>query len=276
MIRHYKFLDGAPRLGVRFRHERFDLLRLILHFYVPGQKALRASFPISSVYCPFRDMISWLEALVAGAQDCTWHWESEGPEASIRFDRTDVTVHSSEDGVRGHHWSSHLEFHISRRALVHAFYTGFRAFAGSTEYQPERYCGDCNPLTSHHPGFNREAFVAFLLPLDAATASTVLGALCKEATYDPHDDADERLLNPMPTVHDDPYQGYLETTPQHYRLILGYWDRIGRAARHRVLMNLITRGPGVSPWGADLFALRSERVERYLSQPVASLEWRLL
>jgi hypothetical protein len=276
MIRHHQFLGDNTRLGVRFRHERFDFLRLILHFHVPGQKQRRASFPISSVYCPFLEMINWLEALAIGAQDCTWYWEAEGPQASIRFDRTAVTASLNYEGYGKHRWSNDLEFRISRRALIYAFYKGLRAFADSSEYQPERYCDRSNPLLNRYPGFNRDAFINFLLPLDAATASAILGSLGEEGTYDPVDDFPGDPLERLAAIFDGSLQRHREANAHRHRPILErlHWDKLGPAARRGVLSSYGGWGQNFSAFGADLPALRSEIVERYLSQPIASPSWR--
>jgi hypothetical protein len=276
MIRQLQYFGDDMRMGVRFRHEGFDFLRLILHFHEPGQKARRASFPISSVYCPFRAMISWLEALAVGAQDCTWHWEAEGPEAAIRFDRDNVSASLSCESYRKHRWSNALEFRISRRAVVHAFYTGLRAFAGSSEYQPERYFGEFNPLLDERPGFNPDTFIDLLLPLDTATASTILGALGEEATYDPVDDFPGDPLDRLMACLDGSLQRHAEANAHRRRPILErvLWDKLGPAARRRVLTRYCHRIQNSSAFGADLSFLRSEIVERYLSQPIASRSWR--
>ncbi len=277
MIRQHQFSRDDTRLGVRFRHEAFDFLRLVLHFHTPGQKVLRASFPISSVYCPFPDMISWLEALAAGAQECAWHWEAEGPQACIHFDRNDVVALLSHESYAKHRWSNLLKFRVSRRSLIHAFYRGLRAFAESAEYQPERYCGQSNPLLNRHPGFDPKAFTELLLPLDAAAASAILGALGEQATYDPVDDFPGDLFERMFASIDGSLQRHREANAHRHRPILErlHWDRLGPAARRRILNRYIAPAQNCGAFGADLAGLRSERVEHYLSQPVELLPWRL-
>jgi hypothetical protein len=153
---HYE----TGRLLARFAHDtRFDYVNLALHLedditWVtecgPGGKPLAPPVPhqepaldltvyMSSAFCPFEDLVRFLEAIVLGVQECAFHWDAEGPGGDMRWRR-------SAPGT-GHlllRWSGARPA-VSRRTLLEtrdaagALYGAFRAFVESPAYDPLRY-----------------------------------------------------------------------------------------------------------------------------------------
>lgn len=145
--------DHEPGLlDVRYTQGKFDWLHLHLRM-VPGATRIshlddafvtvreeviapppvEVECRIAGVFCPFRSMIAWLEAIVIGVQECAWEIDGEGPWHRLSMRHGTLTVTGSglpEEGetVNG-----------SKRQFVEAFYRGFRDFVSSPDYRAQPY-----------------------------------------------------------------------------------------------------------------------------------------
>lgn len=143
----------AGRIDVRFRHEKHDWLRMLVRAYgdtitvtevddafeavssrVLKRPQTRVSCRISSVFCPFRSFLAWLEAVAVGVQECAFEWDAEGPFGRLAWSHDHLSLDWHErDREKG------LRMHADRKQAVRAFYTAFRRFVQSPEYEPLRY-----------------------------------------------------------------------------------------------------------------------------------------
>ena len=155
------YFDYAPgHLEARFSHDlQFDYINLDLRLggdvtsvtaydpqgrsFGPEVRQQRASVEIqvyvSSVFCPFRDFVSFLEAICVGVQECAFTWDAEGPTGEFRWQRSgdaagQLAVHWSSSGGRIR-WQTQLRTSHVIETLYHAF----RSFVESPAYDPLRY-----------------------------------------------------------------------------------------------------------------------------------------
>lgn len=92
---------------------------------------------LSSVFCPFRDLLAWLEAVVCGVQECAFQWDAEGCDGELRWHRRDA-----ETGFLTITWGADRRrprLLLEGRQMVQAIYQGFRSFVESAGYEPSRY-----------------------------------------------------------------------------------------------------------------------------------------
>lgn len=124
---HLRLVPGATR--VRHLDDAFATVRE----EVVAPPAVEIVCRISGVFCPFRDMIAWLEAIVIGVQECAWEIDGEGSWHRLSMRGDTLTVTGSGVAEEGEQVGG------SRRQFVEAFYRGFREFVASPDYRPEPY-----------------------------------------------------------------------------------------------------------------------------------------
>ncbi len=93
---------------------------------------------VSSVHCPFPDLVAWLEAITCNVQECAFGWDAEGPEGRLIWQRGSP----GGNGFLEVTWTPSGTKHrvmLSRHQLVAAFYSSFRAFVESPIYEQQRY-----------------------------------------------------------------------------------------------------------------------------------------
>ena len=149
-----QFFDHQEgRVDVRFRHEKHDWLRMIVRGYgesttvtdvdddfeptssqVLKMPRRQLSCRISSVFCPFRSLLAWLEAVAVGAQECAFEWDAEGPFGRLAWSYVHLVLDWHE-----HDRKQSIRIRADRKQVVRAFYTAFRRFVESGEYDPLRY-----------------------------------------------------------------------------------------------------------------------------------------
>ncbi len=281
------FLTYKPgRIDARFSHDqRFDYINLDI--FLDGDitvttdcddefrlatpenhKKENVEFQVymSSVFCPFGDFIRFLEAITLEVQECSFTWDSEGPEGRMRWERRSI----HDTGFLTVEWnSSKTQFShrmmLKTQQAVGALYTAFRAFAESPEYDPLRY----ERLTIG----NGIALVLSDASLDdLAGAIVVLDAIAAETVV-------QRLRNAMGERRDGelkrsfPIRSFLEPTGtimpsgEFYQpWICPEWDSWDFDQRFNDLNELFDGG--ASSWyGANLRELRSRLVEDWLASP---------
>lgn len=157
----------AGVLEAGFRHDRFDYLMLDIHMHgavrvdtevddlfrkgrpdVSPMDGLRLSMRMSSTFCPIRDFIRFLEAIVVGVQECAFEWDAEGPDGRMEWLRSSggrgfLTVfwpmNYRSDGTR----EDGVGMLMERRQVVTALYYAFRSFAESASYRAQDYEWAC-------------------------------------------------------------------------------------------------------------------------------------
>lgn len=155
------FLDYQPgRIEARFSHdEKFDYITLDVRLIgdvttatacddrgtfadpIDYQSApVEFSLYFSSVYCPFRDFLRFLEAVTVEVQECGFEWDAEGPSGKMKWRRRFV----KDTGFLTIEWQS-AETSFSHRTMLNTrqtlktLYESFRVFVDSEDYDPLRY-----------------------------------------------------------------------------------------------------------------------------------------
>ena len=164
-------------LDVSFRHSDHDLveMRIAARGTVWKETTHREiSCWVSSVFCPFASLVSWLEAVTTGVESCGFTWDAEGPtgKLELRWDLFTLTWDCRGTQV--------LHATVDRRQVVKAFYFAFRRFVESSEYDPLWYervrIGEAYVLRGSRT-FTEEELTEQLLTLDWAAADTRLESI---------------------------------------------------------------------------------------------------
>lgn len=224
--RHY------GRIDVRFRQEKHDWLCML----VRAGSAGRVSCGIASSCCPFPSLVAWLEALTTGVPECAFNWEAEGLDGRLAWQRPELQLDWSH--YRG---TRSLRLQADRKQVVAAFYTAFRRFVESPEYDPFRYesmrLGD--EFAHYHPnGLLEGEIMGQLLTLSAADAEAALQEL--------------RPMRPLGP-------GFPEVS-----YIKAGWDKWGVPRRRARLKEIFDWG-SFAAFGSPLRRLRSPMIEAWLT-----------
>ena len=285
----FKYTPG--RIDARFSHAaEFDYinLRIKMHGAVVNtmdcddkfrvgnsvnhaDPSLKFTVYMSSVFCPFKDFIRFLEAIAIQVQECSFEWDPEGPSAKMEWSRRfpyesgflTVSWHGPK-GWRNQQFSHRMM--LSTRQTVSMFYTAFRRFVESPDYEPTRY----EQMTTG------EAFALML-------ADSTLEKLA-ETLAEMNKDSAEKLLIVM---RDDLAQHAI--TGRHLRRSLGYylqeaskfkddlqaeisngvhkdWNEFDKLQRITDIFEQVYPYSFSGCWsGTNLRTLRSPLIEAYLS-----------
>jgi hypothetical protein len=219
---------------------------------------------MSSVLCPFRDFIRFLEAITIEVQECRFHWDAEGPEGVIRWTRRVI----GDTGFLTVEWSSEESFSnsmmLNTRQAVRTLYGAFRTFVESPDYDPLRY----EQLTYG------ESIALVLSSVSLETLADTLGQLSEsaaEAAIQRLRDAAQcrRSGGPKMTFTIEQFLEGTEATANFYdckALIPADWNSLNQA--HRVSSLKAIFDYQESSWfGTNLRALRSKLVEDWLALP---------
>ena len=243
------------RVDVRFRHEKHDWLRMLVRGYgesttvtdvdddfeptssrVLEMTRRQLSCRISSVFCPFRSLLAWLEAVATGVQECAFEWEAEGPFGRLAWNHLHLVLEWHEDDRK-----DGMRIRAGRKQVVRAFYSAFRRFVESTEYDPLRYerlrNGEAMVLKIEGR-LTEDEFIGQLL---------ILGGTEAEARL--------QEIWPLGELRD----GGVVTRPW----LEPKWDRWAIPARRDYLRKIFAM-QGLGHWGAPLRSLRSEIVEQWI------------
>jgi hypothetical protein len=282
--RMFDYQDG--RVDVSFRHEKHDWLRMRVRAYGEAQTMTdlsddfeptrrrvlaipktQISCRISSVFCPFRDLLAWLEAIAAGVQECAFEWDAEGPSGRLALEHSYFRLDWHEGAKKS------IRMRADRRQVVSAFYTAFRRFVESVEYDPLRYerlrIGE-EIVLGIEKRFTEDEIIGQLLVLGSAEAEGALQRLRPHAWLgveglDPLADARSSYRAVIGALEAE-RQGIAPLRPLHrYPIpyIEAQWDRWD-TPRRRARLKDIFNGHGLSCHGAPLRLLRSSIVEGWL------------
>lgn len=161
-------LESSCRIDVSFSHLERDLVRMRVSSRgrVWRETTHREiSCWVSSVFCPFASLLAWLEAATTGVESCGFTWDAEGPTGrlELKWNLFTLTWNGRATQV--------LQATVDRRQVVDAFYSAFRRFVESRDYDPSRYerirTGEAYVLRGGRT-FTEEELLKQLLPLDWA------------------------------------------------------------------------------------------------------------
>lgn len=220
---------------------------------------------MSSVCCPFRDFLRFLEAITLEVQHCSFGWDAEGPNGEMHWQRRFIrdtgflTIRwdASEDEI------SHRMM-LNTRQAVKELYSAFRTFVESPDYDPLRYeeLSNGENFSLLLSDGNLEDFVRAVatLRIDQAQTSVrrIQDAVSNRSLRGP------KLSFPMTyfvdVQTDTNYSGEPDTS------IPADWKDLEVDQRMARLMEIF-EGGGSSWWGVNLRELRSKMVEDWLAQP---------
>lgn len=285
------FLDYKPgRIDARFSHAaEFDYIQMRIRMRGATTSATecddsgRLSAPVhyrargvdfsvymSSVFCPFRDFISFLEAIACEVQECAFEWDPEGPTGRMSWRRR----YFNDTGFLTVEWHSHRQefshrMMLNTRQAVRMLYMAFRRFVESPQYDPIRY-----EKLSAEEAFSlvisdstTTQLANTLVNLDAQKAGALISVIC--------DAIHKRTLGGAQL--DFSLQHYIQISkdcPTEANDIPGWispeWDSWDRDRRLDDVRNGIFKGGPPDWYGANLRDLRSRLVEDWLALPEPS------
>ena len=217
---------------------------------------------MSSVYCPFKDFIRFLEAITLEVRECAFDWEAEGPDGRIHWKRRFI----HDTGFLTVEWYSSKErfshrVMLNTREAVRVLYSAFRTFIESPDYDPIRYerltYGESFALVLSNASLDDLA--ATIVQLNADAARTVIQRL-QDTIYERHMSGPKLGFS---------IQYFLETTEpiassEYNAWINPDWNSWGIDQRMVNLKELF--GWRSECWDGDnLRELRSKRVEDWLA-----------
>lgn len=242
------------------------------------QRAVDESVFISSIFCPFHDLVRFLEAVCLQVQECAFEWDAEGPTGRMEWQRrftndTGFLTLKWDGRFRGYERKFEHRMMLDTRQMVRMLYTAFRRFVESPEYDPIRYedmqVGEAFSLVLNDRSIDNLAEVA--VNFEAWRAESLLYQLrgvVAEHQYD-----GKKISYPL--------QHYIELSKlpvkfSEAEVELGIaeintwidkdwnsWDRQQRMAE----VKRIFECKGLGCDGANLRKLRSALVEDWLAQP---------
>jgi len=285
------FFDYTPgRIDARFRHasmsgmivlrirmsnafmtttesdENWKLGESVNHY----QRAVDESMLISSVFCPFRDYIRFLEAVVMQVQECAFEWDAEGPEGRLEWcrrfiDDTGFLTIKWDGWFRGKNHTFSHRMMLNTRQMVRLLYSSFRRFVESDEYDPIRYesmnVGEaCLMVLS---GSSLIELAEVLVSLDSQRAESLLYEF-RKVVGNRHFDGG-RLAYPLQHYIDRSY------TPVELDEINAWidqdWGGWQREQRMTYILDSIFKWKGIVGDGSNLRELRSPLIEQWLISP---------
>jgi len=221
-----------------------------------GGALVRRRLGISSAFCPFPQMIAWLEAISLGLDHCDWRWDGEGPLYGLRWNGIQLAIEDPSNDR-----PEELRLTLDRRELVAAFYRPFRRFAGSRRYRPDDYerrrFGEIMVEAEGH-GLTEEELRGRLLTLGAAELEPVLQALHQDGIL-----ATDDVTDHFPNVYRDPKARPGGAAVWLFPYVTGEWDGWDTRRRRAHLCKIFDAECNTN-FGTPLRGLRSEIVERFL------------
>lgn len=221
---------------------------------------------MSELFCPFPDLLAWLEAIACGVQECAFDWEAEGPAGRLYWRGRD-----REAGFLTVSWWSRKET-IEYTALldthqaVAALYTNFRKLVDSASYDPIPYekmpAGDVFALVIEDASLDDLA--DHLAACSRTDARKLIDALV-EFSYRRSVDVDAAKRQGLASFVEQsrdlasPEEDQMRWIPTEW----DYWTTEQR--RKDVVDGVFTGGLGFA-YGSKLRSLRSSLVEHWLAR----------
>lgn len=246
------------------------------------------SCPLDDTLCPLPKLLKWLEAVSCDAPHCAVYFD-EGP-SSLHFEwqsgilRIEVWEHATR-----HSPGAHRRFkagNLDCRQVAISFYSAFRNFVQSPEYNPaayEQHSTDMDYALSVIQGrLSQGELIGFLTALDAAALEFFiqLVSLAHSFVSPAHCEwgANRQWIAPPLAVLQRTFRGLMRKTDidtvygkltsseseHNRRIVPAAWDRLDAVRRRDRLAALLarTRWEAVGP---NLRALRSQHLESLMA-----------
>jgi hypothetical protein len=274
----FQYFDGYLRVvfhPVEYGTVPFDL---ILHGgvtsetprddqFVKGEPVIRAQQDvtvrlwISSALGGFGCLISWLEAVTCGVQECAFGWDGEGPDGELRWHdgwKSGTLKVTWTRGDRDH------SARLNKAQMVRAFYESFRGYVASAVYDPLAY----ETLTVGE---------TFVLVLEGTGLDTLAGHLATLSGEVAERFVDEMLDLALDTARGYPRRARIAeftqramthevTMSAERRWIPVEWDQWSGSERRAYVMARVYAGGTQIGFGERLRELRSSLVEKWLAE----------
>lgn len=164
-----KRLDLCTQLNVKFNHIDDYWLSLEILFLNNDKVIEQVCCEISAIFCPFKNLIEWLEFVIDCSEKSTFTWEAEGPEGAMRYINSHFYLEwSGLSNIASKDFE--IICHVNKKDLVNAFYGAFRSFVSSQYYKPELYealsLGD-ELRIRHFSGLSKNELMNTLLTLNS-------------------------------------------------------------------------------------------------------------
>jgi hypothetical protein len=220
---------------------------------------------MSSVFCPFRDFLRFLEAITLEVQHCSFGWDAEGPNGEMHWQRRFIR----DTGFLTITWDAN-ENEISHRMMLNTrqtvkeLYSAFRTFVESPDYDPLRYeelaNGEKFSLVLSDASLEDLARAIAALNVDGAHAAIrrIQDAVSNRSLRGPKLSFPITYFVDVRTVAN--YSGDPDTS------MPADWKDLEVEQRMTRLMEIF-EGDGSSWYGDNLRELRSKMVEEWLAQP---------
>lgn len=250
--------------------------------------APRISCPLDDTLCPLPKLLKWLEAVSCDAPHCAVYFD-QGP-SSLHFEwqsgilRIEVWEHATR-----HSPGAHRRFkagNLDCRQVAITFYSAFRNFVQSPEYDPvayEQHSTDMDYALSVIQGrLSQGELIGFLTALDAAALEFFIQLVPLAHSFvspAPYGwGANRQWIAPPLAVLQSTFRGLMSKTDidtvygkltsrdtEHNRQVVpAFWDRLDAARRRDRLAVLLAR----ARWEADgpnLRALKSQHLESLMT-----------
>ena len=280
-------------LRARFRHEKFDWLVLRLGWFsnrqVPPEAQLlscrrnrretlsrlrEVTMTARSTFCPFKDLLVWLEAIALGCQECAFSWNCEGAEGRLSLKRANwiggAAILTIEWTGRQKAPEFQYKIYCEPEQIVRVIYQALRGFVTSPEYRPLDYeqlrVGDRLSLRS---GFTEPELIGQLLQMDVSAGEVYLQKIQPHGMMfvDGFDDDGLRFGAALAALASDE-NGTVPLRPltlHRFGYLHPLWSRWDIRRKRTYLTTLFSHVIEAEGWfGTNLRALRSEIAEKYL------------
>lgn len=234
---------------------------------------------MTSVWCPFADLIRFLEAIVIQVRECSFDWDAEGPGGGMKWERRFI----NENGFLTVTWYSHYakfehRMMLDTRQAVRMLYTAFRRFIESPEYdflRYEKHSMEEELVAGLGDRYSEDEIIEYMKNLDLRPARRLLNAVLQRTGYRQYInygnqlESIEQIKQPIEFEQCLSMYGHFcnddidcETSDNYLSNEWSGWDLARREAELREMF-LWNMG---SWYGARLRDLRSTIIEDYLAK----------
>lgn len=229
-------------------------------------KVRKLSVYMSSVWCPFRNYIRFLEAIAIQVQECSFSWDAEGPDGGMKwerrgFDDTGILTISWVDRHRTFKYRMVLETRQALRML----YTAFRRFVESPEYDPLRYeeLDEKEAIALVIDSNDFDALVEIIINIDADRAERfihgITSTISGRSVEGPNQQYSLKYFLALAESIEIPY------IDEDRWIDPGNWSIWSQEQRKSEVHDMFERGP-CGWFGDNLRELRSPLIEEWLSK----------
>lgn len=221
----------------------------------------------------FRNMVSWLEAVICDVAECAFFWEGEGPDGELRWYRGHEGAGRLKLRWTGRRDSLPFDHEVTLESsqMVQALYQSFRRFVESDRYDPIAYesllYGEVCDLIAVE---GRKALAQEIAHLDRFGAYSLIVGV-EEFAYDRDTDSGSKRFASMEElvrlaeIFKDSVSSDDELRVSHMEQLLPeFWNGWSIEQRQRHVEDEIFFLRGYGGFGEKLREMRSPKLEAWL------------